>query len=79
MRLTLHWQYVGACQLTGNATIAGVGNGKSDDASSFQKNHKKVFHGRGLVILRPTGNKGMIKLKATATSLKAGSAQINMN
>ena len=42
-------------QLTGNATIAGVGNGSFDDASSFQQNHKKVFQGRGLVIIRPKG------------------------
>ena len=66
-------------QLIGNATIAGVGNGKSDDASSFQQNHKKVFHGRGLVILRPTGNKGSVTLKATANYLKSGSVQIIMN
>ena len=42
-------------QLTGNATIAGVGNGSFDDASSFQQNHKKVYQGRGLVIIRPNG------------------------
>jgi Glycoside hydrolase family 2 C-terminal domain 5 len=43
--------------LTGNATISGVGNGSLDDASSFQHNPKKIYQGRGLVIIRPKGQK----------------------
>ena len=66
-------------QLTGNATIAGVGNGSASDMSSFQQNHKKVFQGRGLVIVRPKGNEGTVTLKATATGLKDGLVQIDMN
>lgn len=57
--------------LTGNATIAGVGNGSFDDASSFQQNHKKVYEGRGLVIIRPKGKAGKIILTAEANELKA--------
>jgi beta-galactosidase len=42
-------------QLSGDATMAAVGNGNPSDMSSFQQNHKKVFQGRALVIIRPNG------------------------
>jgi beta-galactosidase len=64
--------------LTGNATIAGVGNGSFDDASSFQQNHKKVYQGRGLVIIRPKGAAGKISLTAKAKGLAAASIAIIM-
>ncbi len=63
-------------QLTGNATIAGVANGSFDDASSFQQNHKKVYNGRGLVIVRPKGKAGAVNLTAAAKGLKNGLVQI---
>ena len=63
-------------QLTGNATIAGVGNGNVADMSSFQQNQKKVYQGRGLVIVRPNGAAGKITLKASATGLKSASVEI---
>ena len=63
-------------QLTGNATIAGVGNGNPGDMSSFQQNHKKVYQGRGLVIIRPKGTPGKIILKANAEGLAEGSIEI---
>ena len=63
-------------QLNSNATIAGVGNGSFDDASSFQQNHKKVYQGRGLVILRPKGSAGIVTLTATAKGLKDGVLKI---
>jgi beta-galactosidase len=63
-------------QLTGNATIAGVGNGSFDDAFSFQQNHKRVYQGRGQVILRPKGSAGIVNLTATAKGLKDGVVKI---
>jgi len=59
-------------QLTGNATIAAVGNGSYNDASSFQQHRKKVYQGKGLVIVRPTGKSGTITVKATANGLTPG-------
>jgi beta-galactosidase len=59
-------------QLTGNATIAAVGNGNASDMSSFQQNHKQVFQGRGLVIVRPKASAGKIILNASANGLKNG-------
>jgi len=66
-------------QLTGDATIEGVGNGNPPDMSSFQQNHKKVYQGRGLAIVRPKGSKGSVTLKASAPGLKDGVVQITMN
>ncbi|MBV5281733.1 MAG: DUF4982 domain-containing protein [Paludibacter sp.] len=63
-------------QLTGNATIAGVGNGNVSDMSSFQQNQKKVYQGRGLVIVKPNGAAGKITLKASAACLKSASINI---
>ncbi len=55
--------------IAGAGIIAGVGNGRMDDASSFQQNHKKVFHGKGLVVIRPNDKKGTITLKAMSNGL----------
>jgi beta-galactosidase len=63
-------------QLTGNATLAGVGNGNPTDLSSFQQNHKNVYQGKELAILRPNGQKGTVTLTATANGLKTGHVQI---
>jgi beta-galactosidase len=60
----------------GKGEIAGVANGNPADISSFQQPQKKVFHGRGLVIIRPKGNAGKILLKAKATGLAEGSIVI---
>jgi beta-galactosidase len=65
-------------ELSGNATIAGVGNGNVADMSSFQQNHKKVYQGRGLVIIRPIGTPGKVILKAKSNSLKEGSVEVMM-
>ena len=65
-------------QVQGNGEIAGVGNGNPRDVSSFQQPKKKVFHGKGLVIIRPKGNEGTVTLKASATGLKDGLVQIRM-
>jgi len=56
--------------IEGNGEIAGVGNGNPRDVSSFQLPEKKVFHGRGLVVIRPKGSAGKITLKAEANGLK---------
>lgn len=55
--------------ISGNGEIIGVGNGNTEDLSSFQQPRKKVFHGKGLVIIRPKGSLGKIVLKASAKGL----------
>jgi beta-galactosidase len=58
--------------ITGNGEIAGLGNGNPTDNSSFQQLKKKVWHGRGLAIVRPMGKPGKIILKANVKGLKEG-------
>jgi beta-galactosidase len=59
-------------QITGHGKIAGVANGNPADVSSFQQPRKKVFRGRGLVIVQPNGSAGTVTLTATANGLKSG-------
>lgn len=65
--------------ITGNAEIAGVGNGNPRDVSSFQQPSKKVFHGKAMAIIRPKGEAGKILLTANAIGLKEGSVEISIN
>lgn len=62
--------------ITGNGELAGVGNGNPVDATSFQQPKKKVWHGKGLAIIRPKGSAGKIIIKANAKGLKEGSIEI---
>lgn len=66
-------------QISGNGTIAGVGNGNPRDMSSFQKPEKKVFQGRGLVIVRPTKVAGEILIKAEADDLRGAEIRVKTN
>jgi beta-galactosidase len=63
-------------EINGNAEIAGVGSGSPTDMSSFQKPHKKTWQGRCLAIIRPKGEAGRIKLKASAEGLKDAVTEI---
>ena len=65
-------------QISKNGRIAGVGNGNPADVSSFQQFRKKVFHGRGLVIVQPKGGPGLVTLTATANGLKTGQVPISV-
>jgi beta-galactosidase len=60
----------------GNGELVAVGNGNPVDVSSFQQPKKKVFHGKGLAIIRPKGIPGKIILKANAHGLKADKIEI---
>ncbi|MBL4559343.1 MAG: DUF4982 domain-containing protein [Labilibaculum sp.] len=62
--------------IIGPGEIAGVGNGNPKDVSSMQQPKKKVFQGKGLVIIRPNGTPGKITLKAQAKGLKENSIEI---
>jgi Beta-galactosidase/beta-glucuronidase len=62
--------------ISGKGEIAGVGNGNPSDISSFQQPGKKVYQGKGSVIMRPKGATGKIFLKATADGLKEESIEI---
>lgn len=59
-----------------NGRIVGVGNGNPVDVTSFQQPHKKVFHGRGLVIIQSVGKSGKIRLSAQSIGLSGASVGI---
>ncbi|HPG41328.1 MAG TPA: glycoside hydrolase family 2 TIM barrel-domain containing protein [bacterium] len=56
--------------VSGNGELAAVGNGKPDDMRSFKTPECTLFHGRCLVIVRPNGQAGKIKLQAKAENVK---------
>ncbi|WP_394994103.1 glycoside hydrolase family 2 TIM barrel-domain containing protein [Emticicia sp.] len=66
-------------QISGNGSLAGVGNSNPRDMSSFQKPEKMVFQGKGLVIVRSTEKAGKITVKAEAEDLKGGILTIKTN
>jgi beta-galactosidase len=63
-------------QISGNGRLIGVGNANPRDMSSFQKSEKKVFQGRGLVIVQPSEKAGEITIKAQAEGLKESALTI---
>ena len=63
-------------KLSGDATIAAVGNGNPSDMSSFQQHHKEVYQGKAQAIVRPTGTPGTATLTASAEGLKGDEVQI---
>jgi beta-galactosidase len=62
--------------ISGNGELAAVGNGNPVDVTSFQQSKKKVFHGKGLVIIKSEGTSGKILLEAQATGLKGSTLEI---
>jgi len=58
--------------VSGDGEIAGIGSADPSDMSSFKGPSKKTYRGKCLVILRPKGNAGQIKLTATAANLGSG-------
>jgi beta-galactosidase len=63
-------------RISGNGNIAGAGNGNPRDMSSFQKPEKKVFQGKGLLIVQSNGKAGKISIKAEADGLQTGTSII---
>jgi beta-galactosidase len=66
-------------EVSGNGELAGVENGKPDDPKSFRAPAVTSYKGRCLVILRPSGNKGEIAMKAFSESLQEAELTITVN
>jgi len=66
-------------KIEGNGKIIAVGNGNPRDMSSFQKPEKKVFQGRGLVIVQPSGKECTVIVQAKTDGLKSGYLIIKIN
>ena len=63
---------------TGAGEIAAVDNGDAASAEPFQADHRKVFNGLALAIVRSrAGQTGSIQVTASADGLQAGTAVLN--
>jgi beta-galactosidase len=62
--------------LAGVAELAGVGSANPKDAASFRQPERRTFQGRCLAILRPTGNRGTVTLRAEADGLQGASLRL---
>ena len=58
--------------IKGAGEIIATANANPSDMQSFQQPRHKTFRGKCLVIVRPNGNAGTIKLNATGEGLKMG-------
>jgi beta-galactosidase len=63
-------------QVSGAGELAATGSASPVDMASFQQPARLSFHGRCLVILRPRGKAGNIRLSATADGLRSAVAVI---
>jgi beta-galactosidase len=58
--------------ITGPGAIAAVGNGDGEDPAPYQGDHRKLFQGRALVVVRTLKEAGPIHVTATSDGLSAG-------
>jgi beta-galactosidase len=63
-------------KLEGPASIAGVGSGDLTSRESYQANPRRVFQGRGLVVVRSGEEASNLKLSATAEGLQSDTVSI---
>jgi hypothetical protein len=64
-------------KVDGPAAIAGVGNGNPLSIEPYQANHRKLFFGKALLIVRPDeGPGGEIKITATGDALQEATSRI---
>jgi beta-galactosidase len=63
--------------ISGPGVIAAVGNGDGQDPDSYQGNHRKLYQGRALVVVRTAQQAGTISVTAKAAGLSDGSISLN--
>jgi beta-galactosidase len=64
-------------QVEGPAEIAGVGNGNPLSIEPFQADHRELFYGKAMLILRTQpGKTGKVKVTASAEGLKPGETTV---
>jgi beta-galactosidase len=62
----------------GEAEMIGVDNGNPMEPKSFRAGHCKTYLGRCLVILRPTGKAGKLKITAASDQILPASCQLEI-
>jgi beta-galactosidase len=64
--------------IEGEGIIAGVDNGNPRDPKSFQANHCNTYHGRCLVVIRPSGKPGKVTVTASGENLASEKCDISI-
>ncbi len=64
--------------VTGAGQLAGVANGDRMSDELFVANHRKVYEGRCLLVIRAGITTGKIKVKATGEGLKSASLEVSV-
>jgi beta-galactosidase len=62
--------------ISGPGVIAAVGNGDGEDPAAYQVDHRKLFQGRALVVVRTSRRDGPIRLAATTPGLHEATVTI---
>ncbi|MGB9485721.1 MAG: glycoside hydrolase family 2 TIM barrel-domain containing protein [Terriglobia bacterium] len=65
--------------VSGAGEIAAVGNANPKDVASFRRPWRNTFHGACMVVVRPTGNKGAVELRATSPGLESARVQLQVS
>ena len=65
-----------AIDVAGEGELLAAGNACPDEPESYKDNHLITFRGRALVIVRPTGKKGVIQIKASSSSLPSNTIHV---
>jgi len=62
----------------GAGHLAGLGSANPKDVASFQQPQRRTFHGKCLAVLRPTGSRGSITLRAEASGLASAAVTLQV-
>ncbi len=65
--------------VSGAGEIAAVGNANPRDMASFRQPHRETFHGQCLAIVRPTGEPGIIHLRAESQGLGNSTEEVHVS
>lgn len=63
--------------IAGPGVIAAIGTGDTENHEPYQSDHRRLFNGRALVVIRSTGKQGVITLKVKGLGI--GGTRVNIN
>ena len=63
--------------IAGPGVIAAIGTGSTKNPEPYQADHRRLFHGRALVVIRSTGAQGAITLNVKGEGMNPSSVKIN--
>ncbi len=64
--------------VSGDGEIAAVGSANPKDVASFRQPRRDTFHGKCLVVVRPTGKRGAIEVRAESPQLVGSTVQLSV-